>query len=99
MKELNENYLFIPPAVRYCHSLPPNAKILFGEIAARANEEGEAIFGYDELAEMFNASKKSVYFWVTALEEEGFILSRMDQIKKVHFRAFLLVLKPADFEE
>ena len=99
MKALEENYLFIPPAVRYNPNLQPNAKILFGEIALRANEKGEALVGYDELPKMFSTSKKAVYHWIAALKEEGFLVSEIVRKKKVHYHAFLIRLKPADFEE
>jgi len=94
MKQLDENYLFIPPTVRYCHNLPGNAKLLFGLIAHRANEEGKAIFGYDELAEIFNSSKKAIYFWIIALENEGFLISKMVRRGRVHYRFFLILCDP-----
>ncbi len=92
MKQLDENYLFIPPGVRYCNRLPANAKLLFGIVANRAKDEGKAIFGYDELAQMFNSSKKSIYFWINALEEEGFLISKMLRRRKVHYRAFIILI-------
>ncbi|MDR5591210.1 helix-turn-helix domain-containing protein [Christiangramia sp. SM2212] len=90
MNSISKDFLFIPIQVRYCNGLPPNAKILFGEIASRANEENKAIFHYDEFPELFGVNKKAVYLWISALEKEGFLKSRMIRKQKEHYHIFLL---------
>lgn len=92
MKQLKNDYLFIPNEVRYSAILPPNAKLLFGEIANRANEKGEAVFHYDEFPEMFNVNKKAVYLWICALENEGFIKSKMIRRQKEHYHIFQITI-------
>ncbi len=87
----NTDYLFIPPKVRYCIQLPPNAKLLYGVIANRTNEKGLSLFGNQELADIFRVDKQSIYHWVTALEKEGFIKSRNLRKKLIHYRCFLIV--------
>ena len=96
MKTLKENYLFIPLQVRYNQNLIPNAKLLFGEIANRANEEGKLIIAYEELRKIFRVDKKTIYFWIKSLEDEGYLASDMLRIKKIHYHVFLIGLVPPD---
>ncbi len=91
MEAKKEDYLLIPPLVRYNLNLPPNAKLLYGEIAQRTNDKGLSLFGNQELADLFNVDKQSIYYWVTALIEEGFIKSQILRRNKVHYRCFLIL--------
>ncbi len=90
MKTEKKDFLLIPPKVRYSITLPPNAKLLYGEIANRTNEKGLSLFNNQDLADLFNVDKQSIYYWVTALEAEGFLKSKTIRKRKVHYRYFFI---------
>lgn len=70
---MNKNYYAIIPAnVRYS-DLPPNAKLLYGEITALANERGYCWASNSYFSDLYGVSKRSITTWINALTEKSFI--------------------------
>lgn len=78
MEKMNKSYYAIIPAnVRYDKDLPPNAKLLYGEITALCNERGYCWAENKYFAELYNVSKTSISKWISALTEKGYIQSKL----------------------
>ena len=73
MSENVAYYAIIPANVRYDPDLPPNAKLLYGEITALCNEKGFCWASNRYFAELYGVSIRSVQNWITALFEKGYI--------------------------
>lgn len=72
----NENpsyYAIIPANVRYDKDLPPNAKLLYGEITALCNKEGYCWASNDYFANLYGVSIRSVKLWIKSLFNKGYI--------------------------
>ena len=63
----------IPADVRYDERIPPNAKLLYGEISALCNREGYCWAKNEYFAQLFGWSVKSVTRLVSALRDGGYI--------------------------
>lgn len=70
-------YAIIPATVRYDNELPPNTKLLYGEITALANERGYCWASNDYFAKLFNVDKKTVSNWVNLLVKKNYIVSEI----------------------
>lgn len=70
-------YAVIPANVRYDESLPPNAKLLYGEITALCNTEGYCWASNKYFAELYGVSISSIKRWIKALVDRGYITSRL----------------------
>lgn len=66
-------YAIIPASVRYDDKLPPNAKLLYGEITALCNKEGYCWASNDYFAGLYKVSIRSIKSWIKALAENGYI--------------------------
>lgn len=73
MEERKSYYAIIPANVRYDNDLPPNVKLLYGEITALCNETGVCWATNDYFAKLYNVSKTSVSKWVSILVDKGYI--------------------------
>jgi len=74
MSENVSYYAIIPAEVRYDKDLPPNAKLLYGEITALCNKEGYCFASNEYFANLYGVSKRSVTGWLIALKEKGYIV-------------------------
>lgn len=70
-------YAVIPANVRYDNDLAPNAKLLYGEITALANEKGYCWATNTYFAELYRVSKTSVSKWIKQLCDKGYIKSKI----------------------
>tara|TARA_R110002167_G_scaffold12105_3_gene51899 strand:- start:271 stop:1158 length:888 start_codon:yes stop_codon:yes gene_type:complete len=68
-------YAIIPANVRYNENLPPNAKLLYGEITALCNQKGYCWSSNKYFADLYNVSKQTISVWVSKLRKEGFIFT------------------------
>ena len=66
-------YAIIPAPVLYCASLPPAAKLLFGEIVALTSVRGYCFAQNPHFVERHGVSSRAVQKWLAALSKHGFI--------------------------
>ena len=66
-------YAVIPANVRYDESLPPNAKLLYGEITALCNAEGYCWASNKYFAELYGVTLRTVANWLRTLSGRGYI--------------------------
>jgi DNA-binding transcriptional ArsR family regulator len=66
-------YAIIPANVRYDKDLPPNAKLLYGEITALCNEKGFCWAGNTYFSELYSKDKSTIARWLKQLEAKGYI--------------------------
>ena len=66
-------YAVIPASVRYCKSIPPAAKLLFGEITALCSVEGYCWASNAYFCDLYGVDRATVQRWLSALAKEGFI--------------------------
>lgn len=66
-------YAVIPANVRYDNDVPPNAKLLYGEITALCNQKGFCWASNDYFAKLYGCSKSSVSRWIRLLKSKGYI--------------------------
>jgi len=78
MKDKKSYYAIIPAGVRYS-DIPPNAKLLYGEITALANEKGYCWASNKYFAELYKVKERTVTGWVASLIEKGFIKSEVSK--------------------
>lgn len=70
-------YAIIPANVRYDEELKPNAKLLYGEITALANEKGYCWASNSYFAELYGVSKETISRWINNLENRGYINTQL----------------------
>lgn len=66
-------YAIIPADVRYDDTIPPNAKLLYGEISALIGKEGYCYASNEYLAERFKMTHEAIARLITKLEKAGHI--------------------------
>lgn len=66
-------YAIIPANVRYDKQLTPNAKLLYGEITALANEKGYCWASNSYFAELYGVSVRSISKWINQLNQKKYI--------------------------
>ena len=70
-------YAVIPANIRYDESLPPNAKLLYGEITALCNSEGYCWASNKYFAELYGVSPVTISRWINELVGRGYITSQI----------------------
>ena len=73
MKEQPSYYAILTADVRYSKVLKPNEKLLFAEITALTNMNGQCFATNKYFAGLYDVSIETVSRWVTNLEKQGFI--------------------------
>lgn len=68
-KENPSYYAIIPADIRYSQDLPPNTKLLYGEITALCNKEGYCWAMNSYFAHLYNVNKATVSRWIAKLEQ------------------------------
>lgn len=99
MSEQKSYYAIIPANVRYDKDLPPNAKLLYGEITALCNERGYCWAENKYFADLYGVSKTSVSKWISALTEKGYIQSKLiykEGSKEIDKRYITIVNNPIE---
>lgn len=66
-------YAIIPANVRYDKDLKPNAKLLYGEITALANENGFCWATNTYFADLYEVAKETISRWIKQLSDKGYI--------------------------
>ena len=66
-------YAVIPANVRYDNDVPPNAKLLYGEITALCNQKGYCWATNDYFAKLYGCTSRTVTRWIGLLKERGYI--------------------------
>jgi hypothetical protein len=72
MKQEVSYYAVIPANVRYS-KIPPNAKLLYGEITALCNKHGFCWAKNSYFAELYGKKEPTISVWISHLQREGFI--------------------------
>jgi hypothetical protein len=71
-------YAVIPASVRYA-KIPPNAKLLYGEITALSQKEGYCYASNKYFAEIYEVENTTISEWLKRLHECGFIKVFVDK--------------------
>ena len=66
-------YAVIPAEVRYDAELPPNAKLIYGEISALLSDEGFCYASNQYFADLFQVTTRTVSDLVAKLQDRGHI--------------------------
>lgn len=72
-------YAIIPADVRYDDQIPPNAKLLYGEISALINKEGFCFASNDYFMKLYGFSDPTISRLITALVKAGYIKRELEK--------------------
>ena len=64
-------YAIIHANVRYDNKLMPKAKLLYGEITALCNKEGNCWATNDYFSQLYKVSTETISRWVSQLKKAG----------------------------
>ncbi|EGO5057605.1 helix-turn-helix domain-containing protein [Enterococcus faecalis] len=101
MNEHRGYYAIIPAIVRYDNHLNVNAKLLYGELTALANERGYCWATNQYFANLYNVSKRTIISWLKQLEERNYIKMQIfykPNSKMVDRRHIYILPYPTDTE-
>lgn len=101
MNEYRGYYAIIPAIVRYDNHLNGNAKLLYGELTALANEKGYCWATNQYFANLYNVSKRTIISWLKQLEERNYIKMQIfykPNSKMVDRRHIYILPYPTDTE-
>lgn len=90
-------FAIIPADVRYDKKLTANAKLLYGEITALANEKGYCWAGDRYFAELYGVSKTTIQSWLKALTDNAYITKELiyrEGTKEILNRYIRIVVYP-----
>ncbi len=74
-------YAVIPAGVRYDDRLPPNAKLLYGEITALATAKGYCYASNEYFCQLYGLSERAISRLFGALESSGYIRREVERDK------------------
>lgn len=72
-------YAVIPADVRYCKTVEPCARLLYGEITALTSKEGFCWASNEYFAELYQVDTRTITRWLQSLNEHNFI--QIDTVK------------------
>ena len=79
MAERPAYWAVIPASVRYDQDLPPNAKLLYGEVTALSDKRGYCYAQNGYFSELFSLSERSITRLFAVLVDRGYL--RVDVIR------------------
>ena len=88
-------YAILTSEVRYNENLTPNAKLLYAEITALINMNGECFASNKYFADLYGKSKTTISKWVSELVKEGYVevkLTYKEGTKQINNR-YIRILK------
>lgn len=88
-------YAIIPANVRYA-DIPPQAKLLYGEITALCNKEGYCWATNKYFASLYNVSEFTVSRWISKLRDERLIVVELTKAEKGKEITRKLIIKQQD---
>jgi len=92
-------YAVVPATVRYDENLPPNAKLLYGEITALCNSEGYCWASNKYFADLYGVSQRCIQQWLKKLIDRGYIQVEMfykEGTKEVEKRFITILSTPRE---
>jgi len=92
-------YAVIPADVRYHPDLPPNAKLLYGEITALCSREGYCWAQNPYFADLYRTHRVTISKWIRALADAGFIRVEIDKQAGNLRRIYLVAKSPIPISE
>lgn len=72
-------YAIVPANVRYCKTIEPSAKLLYGEITALANQEGYCWASNKYFADLYDVDERTIKRWIQSLRDHEFIFVHIEQ--------------------
>ena len=66
-------FAMIPSTVLHDKDLPPNAKLLYGDMLAECCGGRLCHLNYDEVSRLYGCTKATISKWLSALEKQGYI--------------------------
>ena len=66
-------YAILPSTIRYDENLKPNVKLLYAEITALCNMNGDCFASNRYFADLYGKSKGTISGWVSDLVKAGYI--------------------------
>lgn len=100
MTENKKSYFAVIPAnIRYDESLPPNAKLLYGEITALCNAEGFCWASNKYFADLYGVADRTIRRWIRELNDRGYIESKVfykKGSKEIEKRFITIAHQPMD---
>ena len=72
-------YTVLPATVRYNKKLKASEKIFYSEIVALCNEQGFCTITNAYFAELYEVSKATISQYISSLQKEGFLISKIDK--------------------
>lgn len=72
-EQIKSYYAIIPANVRYDSDLPPNAKLLYGEITALTNDKGYCWASNNYFANLYGVYPTTISKWLRVLKEKNYI--------------------------
>lgn len=96
-------YAIIPADVRYDDSIPPNAKLLYGEISALIGADGYCFASNQYFSNLYGMADETIARLITKLEKAGHIRRELERDKtgqivsrKLYLRVSVPEIQPLD---